>query len=393
MTGRPGAVVKFIVTSSDLHLTWWIGLVHSDGTNIWDEFDDAVERAKTGLKQARTNYELIEQTGEPLPEVYRIALAELDEAVEQFNSIYEVTATELDRAQIVAAQAEFLVAVTAAHRSYYETVVDRRVVLIGEWFDALNSAVEDADGDISADRSTLARQVQAVRKLVTAEKYGQIQSSDRINLEGIEEDVQSLHGAIRESFDPIEYVPLGLQLAESFKDHYTADLSALVGAGVDRGAISVADDLKDVPELESISSKLEDNDVTDMDADAVGTAAETHADVALLTGTRRARYELGKELLSAIEESDLVDDANAVEELRPQLSSFDIGVIEERVEALIEGEATTSETERLLQLLAEYDGSVRRTLKTVDRSPDEVFKQLQMLLTENEIEDLEVQFE
>lgn len=346
-----------------------------------------------GLDQARTNYEVIEQIGEPLSEIYGIALAELDEAVDQFDSVYEVTDTELDRAETVAVQAEFLVAVTAAYRKYHETVVDRRVVIAGEWFDTLDAAVGDGDNDIAADRSTLARQIRAVRKLVKAEKYGQIQSSDRIDLAGAEEKVRSLHDAVCESFTAVEYASLGLELAESFKHRYTDDLSTLVGAGVDRDPISVAGDLEDAPEIEPVSTRVEEGEATAKDANAVRIAVQAYADVALLTGKRRARYELGEALLSAIEESDLVDDTDAIEELHPRLTSFDIDVIEKHVEELVKGEATTSETERLLQLLAEHDGSVRRTLQAVDRSPDKVFEQLQTLLQEADIEDLEVRFE
>ena len=367
-----------------------MGMAHSDGVDIWDEFDEVVEQAETHLERARENYDLVEQLGKPLSGVYGAALAELDQSIEAFDSIYNVTDVELEQARTIATRARFLATLTAAYRNYYEAVVDRQVAIFSEWFDTLDS-VEDVDN--AADQSTLRQQIQAIRKLISARKYGQLQSSERINLKEIKAGIETFHDSVRETLTSTEYISVTLKLARSFKDHYTDDLSMLVQSGVKKEAISVVEDVQDTPELDPIATRLEGNNTTDGDIDDVRTVVQTYADIALLTGRRQARYELGEALISAIEKSNFVDAENAVEELRPELSSFEIEFIEEQVEGLVEGEATTSKTERLLQLLAEHDGSVQRTLRTVGRSPDEVFDQLQTMLEEGTFEDLEVRFE
>jgi hypothetical protein len=369
-------------------------LACSDRGDIWDAFDGAVERAETALKRVRENYEIVEQTGKPLPEVYGTALAGLQEATQAFDSVYEVTEAELEQAETVVARAEFLVAVTAAHREYHETIIDRRVAVTEEWFDVLDAGTSDAELDVAADRSTLARQVKAIQKLTDAGKYGQLQSSDRVNLDEVEGEVHDFHDAARDAVSATEYVRLGLEVAESFHGLYTDDLSALVREGVDKEAISIADDIQNAPEMDPIAARFESDDVTDDDANAVGTIVKTYARVAQLTGTHRARYELGASLLSAIQDNDLVDDTgDIVADLHFRLTSIETGPIEQRVAEIVEGEATTSETERLRQLLAEHNGSVRRTLQVVDRSPETVFEQLQALLEDGTIDDLEVRFE
>lgn len=371
-----------------------MGLACSDRADIWDAFDEAVERAERGLKRARENYETVEQAGKPLPEVYGAALAELREATKAFDSVYEVTDAELDQAETIAARAEFLAAVTAAYREYHEAIIDRRVAIIGEWFDALDAGVNEAGVDVAADRSTLARQVKAIRKLTDAGKYGQLRSSNRINLPAIEGDVHDFHDAARNAVSATEYVQLGLKVAESFHDRYTNNLSTLVSEGVDRRAISITDEIQNAPEKDPIVTRLESNDVTDDDADAVRTIVKTYARVAQLTGTNRSRYQLGASLLSIIEASDFTDETDgSVSDLRSRLMSLEIGPIETRVTELIKGEANTSQTERLLQLLVEHDGSVRRTLQVVDRPSEKVFEQLQVLLEDGTVDDLEVRFE
>lgn len=366
----------------------------SDRADIWDAFDEAVERAETGLKRARENYETVEQAGKPLPEVYGAALAELREATKAFDSVYEVTDAELEQAETIMARSEFLAAVTAAHREYQEAIIDRRVAIIGEWFDVLDAGISDPDIDVAVDRSTLARQVKAIQKLTDTGKHGQLRSSDRIHLSKIEGDVHDFHDAVRDTVSATVYVRLGLKVAESFHSRYTDDLSTLVEKGVEKGAISIADDVQDAPDRDPIAARLESSEVTDDDVDAMGKIVEAYAGVAQLTGMHRARYELGASLLSAIEESDLVDvTEDNVADLRSRLTSLEIDPIGNRIAGLIKGEANASETERLLQLLAEHDGSVRRTIRTLDRPTEDVFDDLYHLFAGEDIQDLEVQFE
>jgi hypothetical protein len=157
--------------------------------------------------------------------------------------------------------------------------------------------------------------------------------------------------------------------------------------------ISITDRVSDVPDLGPIATRLESGDTNPDDADIVSDTVETYADIAVLTGEHRAKYELGKKLINAVENIQLSDGTDVEKDLRLRLNSFQLEPIENLVCRLIEGEATTSDMEQLLRLLAKYDGSVRRTAESLDQSTEELFDNLHDLFLQDEIADLEVRFE
>ena len=380
-----------------------MGLESVEEEDIWEGFDKAVERAETGLERARSDYRLIsstndhgviERTHESLPEVYGVAIAELDEKIDTFDSVYDVTDSELETAESSAVRAEFLAGVTDAYRRHHENVVDRRVNLVGKRFDMLEECVKLESADVSVDQSGISRQVTALRRLVDVGKYAQLQESDRVDLSEIESAVDKFDKMTREAVSAATYVSLALDLAESLRDEYTEDLSALVNKGVDTGAISVSDRADEAPDLEQIAEREKKETLSTEDADTVATVVEVFADIALLTKKRRSIHELGQELLSVLKESPLTDEADVdFDALRASLEMLEFDRIEMEVVALVESEATTTETEKLVQLLEEHDGSLGRTLNAVDRSAEEVFNDLHALFEEGEIQDVEVRFE
>jgi hypothetical protein len=268
-------------------------------TDIWDAFDEAIERAEQQLKQAWENHEVVQQTDDSLPDEYISALTELEETTQEFDSIYEVTDSGLERAQRTATTAEFLATVTQAYREYHESVTERRVCIIREWFDALVSCVEDIDTDITIDQSSLQRKMQALEKLTNARKYARLLDSDRINLSDIEAKTREFDEVVQDGASTEVYVTTGLELTDSFQDQYTDDLAELVQEGVNRDVISITDRVSDVPDLGPIATRLESGDTNPDDADIVSDTVETYADIAVLTGEHRAKYELGKKLISA----------------------------------------------------------------------------------------------
>lgn len=373
-------------------------MVNSNGgapaeVDVWEAFDEAVDRAETGLERARDNFDSIRQTDVALPDIYATAIAEIASSIQEFDSVYNVTDEQFERADAVANRAAFVADVTDAYREYQETVIARRVAIARDWFDALDRSFGNADADIAVDQSTLARQMQALRKLADAGKYGQLQSSDRFDLDAIESDVRRFDTEVREAVSEVEYVQRGLELAHSFHEQYTEDLAALNRAGVDSEAISVTELVQDVPATEPIATRLEHDALTDADADDIGKAVTTYAVVTRRTGRDRARYELGRALLAAVEEIPPVTDSELVGNLRHRLTSLQVEPIEERIATILRGTVTTSEAQRLLGVLSEHDGSVRETAATLDRSTDEVFEQLQELFVQGRIADLEVRFE
>ncbi|MCU4717599.1 hypothetical protein [Halapricum hydrolyticum] len=370
---------------------------HSDAGNeeadIWDAFEEAVACADEQLKQAWKNHEIVQQTEEPLSEEYISALTEIEETTQSFDSVYEVTETELERANHTADNATFLASVTQAYREYHEGVIERRVSIRREWFDALVACIEDADADVAADQSSLRRKMQALERLTSAGKYGQLLDSDRIELADIERKVREFDQAVRDAVSPEVYIAVGLELAESFQEQYTDDLAGLVQVGVNKDAISITERVSDVPDLEPVRTRPKEDSTTLDDVEAVGGVIETYADIVVLTGKRREKYELGEKLITTIEDSNLSVGADVEKDLRPRLTSFQLGPIENSVERLIENETMTSDTEQLLQVLAKHDGSVRRTAQSLDRPTEKLFDDLQDLFLQDKIVDLEVRLE
>lgn len=365
----------------------------NEAGDIWNAFDKAVERAEEYLDRAWENYDVVQRTDEPLPEEYVTALSELNEAIEGFDTVYKVTDEELERAIEVATNVEVLATVTGKYREYNELVTARRVRIVQEWFDALSEAVEGINVDLAANRSTLSREMQALQKFTDAGKYWQLLDSERIDLSDIESRVHKFDEAVRDAAPPNVYVATGIELAESFQEQYTNDLSELVQEGVDRDAISIAEHVEDVPELDSAATRLENGDVTENEISNVARAVKTYAEVSRLTGKRRKRYELGENLITAIEDSGLAEDANVEKDLRLRLSSFQLEPIERVVKKLVEVGAKTSDKERFRNVLSKYDGSVRRTAQALDYPSEELFEVLHELFVEEKIRDLEARFE
>lgn len=365
---------------------------HPEGEDIWTAFDDAVEAAQSGLEAARRNFEAIEQLGDRLPPVYGIALDELTETVQRFDSIYEVNESELDEARAAARRADLLVDVTGAHRRFLETVLKRRVTLLGEWFDSLNESIAGSDVSIDADIDMLRKQLLAARKLVEAGKHTQVRTSDKVDLESIEGELRTLDDESQTDLSTSVYVERALGLLDSFHDRTTDDLSTLVAEGADRSAISVKERMRNAPNLDDVESRLaEEQELQDGDIDDVGRGLEIHFEVALSTGRRWAEFELGNALVDAVWAT--IEDEEAEKELRELVERFELEELRERVAATIGEEATTSEREQVLRILRQHDGSVRRTLAAVDQGPEEIFSTLRELLVEGDLADLEARFE
>lgn len=368
-------------------------MAHSEEADVWGGFNEAVERTEAGLEQARDNYDAIRHIGDPLSEVYGTALAELSEEADEFDSVYNVTDSEVEWAESTAARAKFLSTVTAAYRRFYETRINQRVELLNEWFDILSANVGEADAAVPFNQSSAEQQLAALRKLTEAGKYVQLCKSDQVDVAAAEANVRQFHTEVRKSLSTAEYVSFALGFVESLRDYYTENLSEMVGAGVKQEAISVTERVQEAPATDPIADRLKQGTVSAEDASEIQIVIETYVDVVLLTGERCAKYELGKALLSAIEESNFSDNTTEVAvDLQARVESLELEAIEARVRSLVESEATTSESERILQLLREHDRSVRRTIEVVDQSPDEVFDILYQLYTDKEIQDLEVKF-
>lgn len=369
------------------------GLSQADSeADIWEAFDEAVAETERSLSAAQQNSAFIARTDEPLPEVYRLVRQELETESETFDSVYEVTEAELEQVRSVATRATLLASVTDAFRTYHESVIDTRVGIAGEWFDTLETTTEEAGVTVAADRPKLLKQRKALQKLVDAEKYDRLLESERVQLDRFETGVEKFDAATRDALDAGTYVIAGADLVASLRDRYTDILAELVEHGVDRSAISVADRISETPDVEPIAERATSGSTTPDDAEVVGSAIGTYATVARMTGRRYARYELGENLIAAVEETPLFDD-DVEADLSDHLAEFDVSTIESRITTLLENEVVVSDDDRFQRLLAEHDGSLRRTAQTMDEPTDELFDRLQDLYEAGELADIKAKFE
>jgi hypothetical protein len=368
-------------------------LTQSGGSEIWDTFDSAVERAQSALQAAREDFGAVEDMGGTPRAVYGTARDELSEDIERFDSVYQVGEEECDAAVDAAERAELLADIGEAFRRYHEALLEQEVSLLKRWFDGLEQAITESGDTIGRDAAGLEKRITAASKLVAAGKHPQLRTSEKVYLSDIEAEVRELDEDARNDLPPELYVDHMSSVAEEFQSQYTDTLANLVSEGVERSAISVRAQVDEAPDINDIEDRLEaGGDFEQEDAKRVTETVVAYYEIAMDTTKRRAEFELSTALVEAVSSNELVDDDTEAE-LRGLTNTLDVGELRNRAAGLVGGVATTSEQEQVLRLLREHDGSIRRTMRTVDQEPEEFFATLHTLLREEEIKDLEANFE
>jgi hypothetical protein len=325
--------------------------------------------------------------------VYGTARDELSEDIKRFDSVYQVGEEERDAAVDAAERAQLLADVGEAFRGFHEALLGQEVSLLKRWFDGLNQAITESGETIGRDAAGLEKRITAASKLVDAGKHPQLRTSEKVYLSDIEAEVRELDEDARDELPPELYVDHMSSVVEEFQSQYTDVLSDLVSEGVERSAISVRAQVDEAPGIDDIEERLEAEGGFDQeDVKRVNETLGTYYEISMTTARRRSEFELSIALVEAVSSNGLVDDETEAE-LRKLTSTLDIGELRDQIAGIIGGVATTSEQEQVLRLLREHDGSVRRTMRTVDQEPEEFFATLHTLLREEEIKDLEANFE
>lgn len=366
---------------------------HREEGDIWEQFETAVEDAEAELSDARDHFAAIRDFEGDLDAAYAEALDELAESVAEFDSVFDVSAEELDTAVDAARQGAFLADLLLAHRRYYEHRVESRAQLVSKRFEALETIRDESSTNADADTDTVKKQVSVMSKLLEGGKHRKLRTSDRISLDDVEEQVAVLDEELREAASPGYYAHHVARLIDTLRDRYTDDLSWLNEQGADRSAISVTERIQRIPDIDDID--VDDpttSSVTREEAARVGEAAAAHYQVAVDISARRGQFEFGAALGEAVREhAELEDEAET--ELRQRTRAFDLDAIRARIARILRSEATTSTSEQVLRLLRQHDGSVEETADTLDLSTEELFKVLQQLYEEQTVTDLKAQFE
>lgn len=371
-------------------LAWCSNLAMSNSDGDWDEFEEHLSNASDQLSEARGNYNALTELNADISSVYPAALTDISEKLEEFDTIYTINKKEIEAAEATYQQATMLARLTSAYRRYHEKLLERRITLLREWLDVLLTIQNETEGNSEYHGQRLDKRLQAATKLVNAGKHTQITSSDRIDLDDLETDIRSMNDAIRTEVSATAYVTIAVALRDTFHEYYTNDLSELV-RDVDPKALSVKERVQTAPETDGIVSGIEGEEaIEDHQAKTVSEVLSTFYSVALTTGKRRASYALANDLADAIgptADDDLVDELN---DLARRLKIKEVG---DRVATFVDTEATTSNRERIQQLLTEHDGSVSRTLEATELERDAFFDLLRELFEDGEIADLEARFE
>lgn len=371
-------------------IAWCSNLAMSNSDGGWDKFEEHLSNASDQLSEARGNYNALTELNADISSVYPAALTEISEKLKEFDTIYTINKKEIEAAEATYQQAAMLARLTSAYRRYHEKLLERRITLLREWFDALLTIQGETEGNSEYHGQRLDKRLHAATKLVNAGKHTQITSSDRIDLDDLETDIRSMNDSIRTEVSATAYVTVAVALRDTFHEYYTNDLSELV-RDVDPKALSVKERVQTAPETDEIVSGLEGEEaIEDHQAETVSEVLSTFYGVALTTGKRRAGYALANDLVDAIgptADDDLVDELN---ELARQLKIKEVG---DRVATFVDTEATTSDRERIQQLLTEHDGSVSRTIEATELERDAFFALLRELFEDGEIADLEARFE
>lgn len=365
----------------------------SEERDVWATFDEVVETAQADLEAANENYDAIGELGGRLSPVYATALDELSENVAEFDSVYQVDEERLYEAQVVADRAELLADITSVFQVHQERFIEHRVALLSEWFDTLKSATTETNELTETDLPELEKRITAANKLSEAGKFTQIYGSERVDLDRIEEGIQTGHKEAKRVLESTSFVAYAIDLIDRFKNRYTDDLSSLVNEGANRSAISVRDTVDDTPDINGVRSRIVDGDnVDDRDVEQVSEVLDVYYEVALTTGQRTADLGLCQSLVDIVTEAGIAD-PELEDQLRMLLERLEADDIRDEVASLLAVEVTPSDREQVLRLLRQHDGSVRRTLAATDHDPMDLFETIHELLVDDEVSDLEVRYE
>lgn len=375
-------------------------------TSTTDAFERVLERGRSTLSSTRDVYHALETT-ESIPNQLVESIGDLERELDELDQTLEVTAEDVALAEKTVERINVLSTVFTAlqgrKRLTVETTVDRLdyrltafVSLIREHSlgEHLDVSIEDVD-----------RRFSMLQTLVDGERYGQIETNDRISPAELAVTLRKLdlELADTESVDARTRARLYLDIADDILDDIHVFLSSLNEENPERKAY--ATDLEAVKrDLDAVRDELEIDKYDDGDGDGGDPGTDS---LPSNKGALKARVALEAcELLHQQTARAFADQRAAAELARVSRESglavsCDIGqcVTEADVSTLlvsignvIASQAELSTAERLKQLLREHDGNVLRTAEATDFDVSTILDHLSQLYHEGEIEEIEVVF-
>jgi hypothetical protein len=375
-------------------------------TSTTDAFERVLERGRSTLSSTRDVYHALETT-ESIPNQLVEAIGDLERELDELDQRLEVTTEDVALAEKTVERINVLSTVFTAlqgrKRLTVETTVDRLdyrltafVSLIRErgLGEHLDVSVEDVD-----------RRFSMLQTLVDGERYGQIETNDRISPAELAVTLRKLdlELADTESVDARTRARLYLDIADELLDDIHVFLSSLNDENPERKAY--ATDLEAVKrDLDAVRDELDideydngDGDGSDPGTDSLPSnkgalkarvALETcdllHQQTAHAFADQRAAAELAR----VSRESGLAVSCD----IGQCVTEADVSTLLVSIGNVIASQAELSTAERLKQLLREHDGNVLRTAEATDFDVSTILDHLSQLYHEGEIEEIEVVF-
>jgi len=375
-------------------------------TSTTDAFERVLERGRSTLSSTRDVYHALETT-ESIPNQLVESIGDLERELDELDQTLEVTTEDVALAEKTVERINVLSTVFTAlqgrKRLTVETTVDRLdyrltafVSLIRErgLSEHLDISVEDVD-----------RRFSMLQTLVDGERYGQIETNDRISPAELAVTLRKLdlELADTESVDARTRARLYLDIADDILDDIHVFLSSLNEENPERKAY--ATDLEAVKrDLDAVRDELEIDEYDDGDGDggdpgtdslpsnkgalkarvALETCDLLHQQTARAFADQRAAAELAR----VSRESGLAVSCD----IGQCVTEADVSTLLVSIGNVIASQAELSTAERLKQLLREHDGNVLRTAEATDFDVSTILDHLSQLYHEGEIEEIEVVF-
>jgi hypothetical protein len=361
--------------------SWWRGMSPDAGGEVdpWERFDHALELARNRLDAARNRYEPLTEMGAAPPDGYASALREIEDDIGSVDDVLDVTDEEAARAETVASRAELLAEVLDASWTFQTELLDVELDVYRTWHASLE-AIDEVD---CSDATT---QLSSLTELANDENYTQLRSGEQFTLESLRAHLTTAEERAMDVLAPEAYVQHRVEAVGEYEDQFTDDLRQLVQADA---SPQLKDDRAAVSELKDRLEEQLDGD--EVDGDAVMDARNALEGATMLkyhTGYAIRAHEYCQRLADVLDRIEGATTAST-----DQFDARAVGEMTAHVEDAIVGATTKTDPERVVDLLREHDGSVRRGLAASDMDAEAFFDAVQTAFEDGDITDMEVTFE
>lgn len=341
-------------------------------------FEALLDRTRGALDRARHYHRSIE--GE-VGDEFVAALQGIETRLEDLEDVGRIDDTDFEAAETIHRRAGVLEDLLRSLGEFDADVVEHEVQRLRIWTDALtNLAGERAGHDLRSAVSEAESSVGLFETLIESGKHARVRSNDQFTPSDVDCDLRELDRRLRDATSEAAYVDACLGGLETFVDRIHEPLADLRETNPDRTAFA--------DQLQAVKDER-DRVQAERDADAARTALEGAMMVYDSVTRAVCRQAHADRLADAIREHDIP----SAEDPYELAERVDLEALLDVIATGIDDVSEQTRTSRFERLLAEHDGSVRRTLSATEYEPTDAFERLRDLYEDETIEDLTVTFD